>query len=210
MGTLFQVGGSGHFCSGTVVTGGAADLVVTAAHCVSATHGAALRSGLEYAPSYRQGTSPYGRWEATRVFVDPRWTATGDPDLDVAFIDLAPRDGKRVADVVGAQRIAFNTPSAGTVRLTGYPSGADDPVTCLGTIGRRSDGQLRVACTGYRAGTSGSPWLTDFDPASRTWAVVGVIGGDELGGDSDDVSYSPYFGTDVRKLYEQAVAGAGS
>jgi hypothetical protein len=35
--------------------------------------------------------------------------------------------------------------------------------------------------------------LTDFDPATRTWAVAGVIGSFQEGGDTDDVSYSPYF-----------------
>jgi Trypsin-like peptidase domain len=207
-GTLFRAGTGGHFCSGTVVGGGDADLVVTAAHCVTSGAGLAAYADLEYAPAYRNGTAPYGVWKAARVTVDPRWTEHADPDLDVAFIELAPRDGQRVTDVVDAQRIAFGTPGRGSVRLTGYPDGADDPLTCLGTMTQRADGQLRVACTGYAAGTSGTPWLTDFDPGTHTWAVVGVIGGFQLGGDTDDVSYSPYFGPDVQHLYQQAVQGA--
>jgi hypothetical protein len=123
----------------------------------------------------------------------------------VAFVQLATRDGRRVTDVVAAQRIAFDTPGSGPVRLTGYPDGADDPLTCHGTMSRRADGQLRVACTGYAPGTSGTPWLTDFDPATHTWAVVGVIGGYQEGGDTDDVSYSPYFGPAVQHLYAQAL-----
>ena len=113
-----------------------------------------------------------------------------------------------MTDVVGAERIAFGTPGSGTVRLTGYPDGADDPLTCLGTMTRRADGQLRVACTGYAPGTSGTPWLTDFDRDAQTWTVVGVIGGYQLGGDTDDVSYSPYFGADVQHLYQQALQAA--
>jgi hypothetical protein len=180
-GTLFRAGAGGHFCSGTVVSGATTDLVVTAAHWL---------------------------WQAARVTVDPRWTDHADPDLDVAFIELAPRNGQRVSDVVGAERIAFGTPGRGTVRLTGYPDGDDDPLTCLGTMTQRADGQLRVACTGYASGTSGTPWLTDFDPDTDTWAVVGVIGGYQQGGDTDDVSYSPYFGVDVQYLYQQAVQAA--
>jgi V8-like Glu-specific endopeptidase len=207
-GALFRAGAGDHFCSGTVVTGGGADLVVTAAHCVTSGPGLAAYEDLEYAPAYRHGTAPYGVWKAARVTIDPRWTQNSDPDLDVAFIELAPRDGQRVADVVGAERIEFGTPGSGPVRLTGYPDGSDDPLTCLGTMTQRDDGQLRVECTGYKPGTSGTPWLTDFDPATRTWAVVGVIGGYEQGGDTDDVSYSPYFGPDVQRLYQQAVQGA--
>jgi len=200
VGTLFRAGSGDHFCSGTVV----GDLVVTAAHCVTSGPERTPATDLEYAPAYRQGTDPYGRWKAVRVTVDPRWTEHADPDLDVAFVELAPRDGKRVADVVGTQRIAFDTPGSGPVRLTGYPHGADDPLTCLGTMSRRADGQLQVACTGFAPGTSGTPWLTDHDPATGTWAVVGVIGGFQEGGDTDDVSYSPYFGPAVESLYDQA------
>jgi V8-like Glu-specific endopeptidase len=207
-GTLFRAGTGGHFCSGTVVSGGDADLVVTAAHCVTSGPGVAASADLEYAPAYRNGTAPYGVWKAARVTVDPRWTEHADPDLDVAFIELAPRDGQRVTEVVDAQRIAFGTPGRGAVRLTGYPDGADDPLTCLGTMSRRADGQLRVACTGYAPGTSGTPWLTDYAPDTHTWTVVGVIGGFQQGGDTDDVSYSPYFGPDVQHLYQQAVQGA--
>ena len=207
-GTLLRAGTGGHFCSGTVVTGGGVDLVVTAAHCVTSGPGPVGYAYLEYAPAYRNGTAPFGVWKAARVTVDPRWTEDADPDLDVAFIELAPRNGRRVADVLGAERIAFGGPARGTVRLTGYPDGADDPLTCLGTMTRRDDGQLRVECTGYAPGTSGTPWLTDFDPVTRTWAVVGVIGGYQQGGDTDDVSYSPYFGADVQHLYQQAVQGA--
>ena len=32
-----------------------------------------------------------------------------------------------------------------------------------------------------------------------------MIGGYQLGGDTDDVSYSPYFGADVQHLYRQAL-----
>jgi V8-like Glu-specific endopeptidase len=207
-GTLFRAGAGGHFCSGTVVSGANTDLVVTAAHCITSGPDVVAAANLEYAPAYRNGTAPYGLWQAARVTVDPRLTDHADPDLDVAFIELAPRNGQRVSDVVGAERIAFGTPGRGTVRLTGYPDGDDDPLTYLGTMTQRADGQLRVACTGYASGTSGTPWLTDFDPDTDTWAVVGVIGGYQQGGDTDDVSYSPYFGVDVQYLYQQAVQAA--
>ncbi|HST64015.1 MAG TPA: trypsin-like peptidase domain-containing protein [Mycobacteriales bacterium] len=205
VGALFHAG-SGHFCTGALVAGGAADLVVTAAHCVSAGAGAPVYAGLDFAPAYGHGTAPYGRWAAARVTVDPRWTAAADPDLDVAFVELAPRDGRRLSDLLGADRIGFGPAAGATVRLTGYPDGADDAVTCLGTPTRPSAGQLRIACTGYPDGTSGSPWLTGWDPDTGTGTVVGVIGGYQQGGTDADVSYSPYFGADVRQLYARATA----
>jgi hypothetical protein len=130
-----------------------------------------------------------------------------DPDLDVAFIELAPRDGQRVTDVVDAERIAFGRPGRGTVRLTGYPDGADDP-----HLPPHDDPARRRPAAGglhrLRHRHQRTPWLTDFDPGTHTWAVVGVIGGFQQGGDTDDVSYSPYFGPDVQHLYQQAVQGA--
>jgi hypothetical protein len=60
------------------------------------------------------------------------------------------------------------------------------------------------ARTGFAPGTSGTPWLTGYDPTTGTWAVVGVIGGFQEGGDTHDVSYSPYFGPAVEHLYGQA------
>jgi V8-like Glu-specific endopeptidase len=203
VGALFHAGGP-HFCSGTLVAGGATDLVVTAAHCVASGRGGAPYTDLAFAPAFRGGTAPHGMWRASRITVDPRWSATGDADLDVAFVALAPRDGERASDVVGADRIGFDPPTGGPVRLTGYPRVSDDPLTCVGILQRQSPTQLRVDCTGFSDGTSGSPWLTGWDPATATGTVVGVIGGYQLGGDTEDVSYSAYFGADVGRLYEQA------
>ena len=197
--------GTRHFCSGSLIAGAGDDLVVTAAHCVSPGAGRSPYGDITFAPGYRAGAAPYGVWKAGRITVDPRWTASADPDLDVAFVALQPRDGRRIADLVPGDRIGFDRTPAGPVRVTGYPKGADDPITCLGVLGVRSATQMRVACTGYGDGTSGSPWAVDYDRSTGIGTVIGVIGGYEFGGDTDDVSYSPYFGADVRALYDRAV-----
>jgi hypothetical protein len=64
--------------------------------------------------------------------------------------------------------------------------------------------QLAFDCDGYTGGTSGSPWVTGFDPRTRTGTIVGVIGGYQQGGDTPSVSYSAYFGSGVQQLYQQA------
>jgi V8-like Glu-specific endopeptidase len=203
VGALFH-SGSDHFCTGSLIAGPADDLIVTAAHCVGAGSGSGQFSDITFAPGYRQGAAPYGFWKTGRITVDPRWTASSDPDLDVAFIQVQPRDGKRIADLFAGNRIAFDHAAAGPVRVTGYPDGKDDPITCLGVIQARSATQMRVACTGYGDGTSGSPWAVDYDRSTGIGTVIGVIGGYEAGGDTDDVSYSPYFGADVKALWDQA------
>jgi hypothetical protein len=50
--------------------------------------------------------------------------------------------------------------------------------------------------------------LLRLNPATHTGTVIGVIGGYEEGGKTPDVSYSPYFGSDIAQLYATArVAG---
>ncbi|MGO9218671.1 MAG: hypothetical protein ACLP5E_13050 [Streptosporangiaceae bacterium] len=77
---------------------------------------------------------------------------------------------------------------------------------CEGGSGRLPPAatQLRFACGGYTDGTSGSPWVTDFDRRTRAGTIVGVIGGYQRGGDNPAISYSSYFGPAVQHLYQQA------
>jgi V8-like Glu-specific endopeptidase len=82
---------------------------------------------------------------------------------------------------------------------------SDRPITCRNATTKEDTYQLRFACDGYFPGTSGSPWLADYDPNTRTGRIVGVIGGREEGGAEDNVSYSSYFDEDVKHLYDEAV-----
>jgi hypothetical protein len=58
--------------------------------------------------------------------------------------------------------------------------------------------QLKFTCDGYPNGTSGSPWIINGNSA------YGLLGGYQQGGDTPSVSYSPYFGANVRNLYNTA------
>ncbi|HEX3782916.1 MAG TPA: hypothetical protein VHX38_24890 [Pseudonocardiaceae bacterium] len=64
--------------------------------------------------------------------------------------------------------------------------------------------QQQFNCNGYPDGTSGGPWLIDYDPHTGSGTVIGDIGGYETGGDYDYTSYSPYYDTSILKLYLQA------
>jgi hypothetical protein len=79
-------------------------------------------------------------------------------------------------------------------------------VTCTSWTSKQSESQLRFDCDGFTGGTSGSPWVTRFNPLTRTGTIVGVLGGYEEGGSTEATSYSSYLGPEVRRLYEQAVA----
>ena len=185
VGALFANGS--HFCTASVVHSGAGDLVLTAAHCV--------KDGMSFAPAYHDGVAPLGMWTVTDVAVADGWTSSADPDLDFAFLTVQqPGNTASLESLTGANVLGTDRGFDHTITLTGYPDTTDSPVLCTGTTTRFDTYQLRVACPGFPDGTSGGPWVTGG-------AVIGVIGGYELGGDTPDVSYSAYFDDDIAKLY---------
>ncbi|MCQ4082429.1 trypsin-like peptidase domain-containing protein [Streptomyces sp. RB6PN25] len=196
-GAIFRgsVSGGDHFCSAGVVDSEGKDLIVTAAHCVSGG-----TTGLYFVPGYHDGQAPYGEWSLGRTTTDTRWDSDQDQDLDVAFVSVQPLDGREIQDVVGGYKLGVDQSMTQMVRITGYPGDADAPITCANRTTAYDGHQLRIDCTAYTGGTSGSPWVTGHGE------VIGVIGGYQEGGNTPDISYSPYFDEDVQSLYAQAVA----
>ncbi|WP_198035276.1 trypsin-like serine peptidase [Streptacidiphilus rugosus] len=197
-----------HFCSGAVVDSPSHDIVVTAAHCVIGPGTGRARGGLTFVPGYHDGLRPFGTWSVATVVAGAAWTTRGSTDDDVAFLILRPdAAGHRIQDATGAEALAFN-PATGTRAVTvGYPSRTERPVFCASTLRAFRAHQLEFDCPGLPGGTSGGPMLAGVDAAARgRGAVVGVIGGYEGGGDTDDVSYTSYFGPAIAAVYRAALA----
>jgi V8-like Glu-specific endopeptidase len=184
------------------------DLLVTAAHCISGGKTGGYQQNIVFIPGYRDGTEPYGVWTPGKLLVPPQWSQSSDPDYDVGFVVLNPNGGQNIQDVLGANQLAFNPGYREQVRVTGYPASAQAPVACRNWTTEQSPTQLRSNCAGFYDGTSGSPFVTRFDPLTSTGTIIGVIGGYQQGGDTPSVSYSSYFGDGIRKLYEDAVAAS--
>lgn len=202
VGTLMSGSLSGtHHCTASVVDSPAGDLIVTAAHCLGSTGTSDV-----FVPGYRDGTAPYGVWTITKVLEDSAWTSSRDEDHDVAFAVVAPRNGKSIQSVVGSYGMDTDGVTDSTVQITGYPESVDEPISCTGTSSVFSSSQLTVYCTGYADGTSGSGWVEGYNPDDGSGLLVGVIGGYQTGGDTEDVSYTALFGSDVAALYAQAQA----
>ena len=208
VGALFEHDASGaHFCTASVVASPGEDLLITAAHCISDGDGSGYNNDIVFIPGYHDGATPYGIWTPERLLVAPQWADSADPDFDVGFIVLQPHGGQNIQQLLGADQLGYDTGYQYLVRVTGYPSSAGDPISCVNWTSMQSPTQLEFDCDGYTGGTSGSPWVTSLDPGTRTGTIVGVIGGYEEGGDTSSVSYSAYFGSAVQKLYQQAIAG---
>ncbi|WP_445280695.1 trypsin-like serine peptidase [Streptomyces sp. DSM 118148] len=202
VGALFGAGragalAGGHFCTASVVHSPQRDLIVTAAHCVAGADG----GDLVFVPGYRDGRAPYGVWRVGRPYVPYGWVNGQDEDSDVALAHLDALDGRRVEDVVGANRFRAGAATGATaVTVTGYPDSLETPVSCTNRPDRRGPAQQRIDCPDFPSGTSGSPW-TDADGQ-----VVGVLGGHEEGGDTADVSYSVVLRDAAAELYREATA----
>lgn len=207
---FFSVHGGDFVCSAGTVAAANRDLVVTAGHCAQDYTGAWAENWI-YVPGYDQGTRPYGGFAARQVFVPTAWAARRDENYDVALVALAPTGGRHVADVAGAQGIAFGPVprSPGSVVYGfGYP------------VGGHYDGERLAYCQGRTSpdahrltrdqglpcdmaeGASGGPWLARFDSATGTGVVMSVNSFKYA--DDPGTMYGPFFGPAVRRLYERA------
>jgi V8-like Glu-specific endopeptidase len=197
----------GHYCTASVVASPGRDLLITAAHCInSGKYGGGYRQGIVFIPDYRDGQAPFGIWTPARMLVAPQWISSSDPNLDVGFVVLNTRDGENIQQVLRADRLGIDFGYRNLVQVTGYPGSGGAPVTCVNQTSRQSATQLRFDCGGYTDGTSGSPWVTNFNARTASGVIVGVLGGYQQGGDTPAISYSSYLGSEVHKLYLQAVA----
>jgi V8-like Glu-specific endopeptidase len=185
----------GHFCTASVVHSPHGNLLVTAAHCVNSADG-----DLVFVPGYRDGRAPYGVWKVTGRYLPDGWAKDQDEDSDLAFATVENLDGRRLEDVVGANRFTPGTATGATaVTVIGYPDSREAPIRCTNKPVAHSRTQQRIDCPSFAGGTSGSPWINGDSQ------VVGVLGGHEEGGSTDDVSYSVVLGTEAAELYKDAI-----
>ncbi|MFB9833129.1 trypsin-like serine peptidase [Actinoallomurus acaciae] len=204
---FFTINGGDYVCSAGTVTSANRDLVVTAGHCARDAAGNWADHWI-YVPGYDQGRRPYGAFPARHLFVPGPWTAHGDENYDVALVALETSGKRHVADVVGAQGIAFDQPRGALVYGFGYPAGG------------RYDGERLTYCSGrtypdshkitkdeglrcdMTEGSSGGPWLTRFDAGTGTGVVTSVSSFKYA--DDPATMYGPYFGSAIRRMYDRA------
>jgi V8-like Glu-specific endopeptidase len=192
-----------HFCTASVVNSPHDDLVITAAHCVTGTSG-----GIVFVPGYHNGATPYGVWTVTKIYTDPSWRSSSDPNDDVAFLQVSQADSVvPIEDVTGAEQLRTGAPTRQLVQVIGYPNSTNVPIACQNWTKQPMSDQLEFDCGGYTDGTSGGPFLANVNSLTGQGTVIGVIGGYEQGGLTPQISYSAMFGANVAALYQTAVAG---
>ncbi|WP_298990484.1 serine protease [uncultured Pseudokineococcus sp.] len=205
---FFTLGGADYVCSASSVAADNLSAVLTAGHCV---HGEGeYATNFVFVPGYDEGAAPHGVWTARALVTTPQYEASEDLDFDVAFAVLSPVAGRPLADVVGAQGIAFGQPRGERTHAFGYPAASpydgESLQFCSGTarpdtLGGSADQGLTCAMTG---GSSGGPWYSGFDEATGTGTATSL---NSFGYVVDPTTmYGPYFGAQAQETYEVASA----
>jgi len=202
---FYTTGGKGHFCTASVVDSTADDLALTAAHCV---YSKGFATNIEYVPGYHNGKRPYGAWPVRAITVASGWKLSHDPDLDFAFLTLATAGGQQIQARTGGLTIGFTRWYSEKIEVIGHNDSGAEPIRCATKSFRFRTGQMEFYCHGFWTGTSGGPWIIGYNAKNGTGTVFGVIGGYELGGDYEWASYSAYFGSAAKILYEQVERAA--
>lgn len=221
---FFTLHGIDYVCSGSVVSGPRADVVLTAAHCTGNGAGQ-WASHWTFVPGYTDGSRPYGSYTARRFYVSRHWLAdqagatARSEKYDVAFVTVNPAPGgRRLGAGTGGQPVSFSAGRSGTglngrdTYVFGYPS--DTPFSglypdyCAGRArqspGGAADGAAWLPCA-MTAGDSGGPWFERFSPRTGTGTIAGVT--TYKYGDGARALYGTVLGPDARSLYQAAIRG---
>lgn len=200
---FFTTGTESHFCTASVVNSPRGDIILTAAHCV---YGTSYATNIAYVPKWHDGISPYGAWTVTSITVANGWIASQDPNLDFAFLTVAPSSGRYVPiqRVTGGLQLGINLPYNEKIHVIGYNNTDSAPLLCDTTSSEFEPTQIQFYCNNYWDGTSGGPWIVNYNPRTGTGIVFGDIGGYEQGGDYPYLSYSPYYSWSILALFYQA------
>jgi hypothetical protein len=166
---------------------------------------------MKFVPGYHLGETPYGIWQVTGSYVPAAWQNGRSPTADYAILTVAPQRmaGREVeiADVTGSEQLGHAPVPGTTITAVAYNHGIhDDPFVC-DTREYERDGYPTFDCHGFRAGSSGSPWLT-WNAQTASWTIRGVIGGFHQGGCYEYRSHSSAFTSDVDALLDRASSHA--
>lgn len=194
VGAVFRDGGNRHVCTGAVLHSAGGDLVLTAAHCLLGP------AKTTFVPGFAGGAGPADIWTVDAVYFDRRWMSSRDPRADYAIARVSGSRGTVEGRVGSALALGAAPPSGTRLSVTGYPAGVGGgPVGCQGNSSVTDSGFPSLPCAGLVGGTSGAPWVDGT-------RVVGLVGGFEGGGCTENLSYSPPFDEHTAQLLARAEA----
>jgi V8-like Glu-specific endopeptidase len=177
---FFELGGETWACSASAVDSPGKNLVFTAGHCLFSTprkgdpdwSNAVWADDVMFAPGYREGSEPYGRWPAQRFAVRDKWAESGNFGYDVGAAVVVPPHtlpgSNSLVEEVGANGIIFNEPAEQDAYFFGYPSNHANGERLYYCHDRSKYGgifnpNMAWMICDFEPGYSGGPWLMNFN-----------------------------------------------
>ncbi len=223
---IWEIGGGRlGVCSGAIVDAPNGSVVATAAHCVLAPDGPEPPKEAWFVPDYDHDLARFRQegWRVTAYHMPEDWDVSRDIQAilpyDYAFLTVATRGGRTLQEAHGANRLAYEpVPEGGEVAVLGYP--AADPydgeslhycagltdVLAAGEAEEPNVGGLLLEDCDMTAGSSGGPWLTDYDTAAESGTLLAVM---SVGSGQGHVVGRP-FPEEARALLAEAGGATGS
>jgi V8-like Glu-specific endopeptidase len=197
---FFSQGGSDFAGSAALIT---PNVLLTAGHCVFG--GGQWSQNVAFYPSYpsRGSSDPAYKFSYNYVAAWTAWSQNGNRayDYGMVWFDTAP------GQLVGWLGLLWNASTSGrTWDAVGYPATPNPPFAgqtmdeATGTFASSTtSGVIGLSNDNMEHGSSGGPWITDFNGSPREYAN-GLQSFHVTDGDLTE--YGPYFTADVKGLLD--------
>lgn len=191
-------------CSAAAVNSPKGRLVMTAGHCVVDRDLGGWFSNWQFVPRYRDGNRPFGTWTARQLTSRNAWINNSDVNQDMGIAIMNNNSNQTIVSAVGGNGLRWNWGYQVDVTILGYP--AQPPFTgesqhyCQGTTWNGHQQQVRAWCN-MTGGSSGGPWLQDYNSSNGLGYINSVVSHRHSNPDQMD---GPYFADNIKSLYDYA------
>ncbi|MGI5404875.1 trypsin-like serine peptidase [Streptomyces sp. CA-135486] len=192
--------GLNYACSASALNSASKQMLITAGHCVHGGSGGTWMTNWVYVPRYRSGARPFGTYAAKQFRTFNSWISSSDLGRDVAMVTTWPLNGNKIVNVTGGHGLSWNYSRNQAMTVMGYPGNRDNGElqwACQGTTRGVSDGRIELQCD-FGPGSSGGPWLREFNDANGLGNVNGAMSTISSGG----WNRSSYFDDAVKGMFD--------
>jgi V8-like Glu-specific endopeptidase len=175
--------GYDYSCSASALNSGSKELVLTAGHCVHGGQGGQWMTNWVFVPEYDYGYQPYGQFSAKYLTTFNAWISSSDHTRDVGMVTVWPNNNRALVNTVGGNGLAWNFSYDQAITILGYPAAAPYDggwqQYCQGTTDRVGwwpflQNRIEMQC-GFTGGSSGSPWLMQYNNSTGLGYANGAM-----------------------------------
>ncbi|QUW95315.1 hypothetical protein KE639_06584 [Streptomyces sp. V17-9] len=189
--------GTPDHCTATAIDSESEILVLTAAHCLHEGPNGTWTKNVVFIPARHDGDEPYGRFTAWNVATSALWASGDKPDWEHDYGIVVTNDnaaGETVVEAAGGYQIVPDARTGEQVSVMGYsgpPYDGEHQEFCEDLIEPTVPplDMWQVECANMTPGSSGSPWILDYDYNTG----AGYIGGLNSISDTQGFMASPRF-----------------